>query len=167
MVQDHLFIVNWAQPQPSAPHTQKRLWLGWQCAPFPFAHHLGFAQELVKPDPDWALCLRKDFSWPWALAQPKGVRLCYWAIRFPDRSSSRSSLDSEHLRADSKIHGCLASPVLPQMSQSQMTEHYVQGGAARGSTTRRAEMSAPWSQLRLWLNRNHMSKVKAAEPSCD
>ena len=35
------------------------------------------------------------------------------AIRFPDRSSSSSSLDGGHSRADSKIHGHLASPCPP------------------------------------------------------
>lgn len=67
--------------------------------------------------------LRKDFSWPPALAQPKGISLCYWATHIPWQ---QLPLALPRLRICEQTAGFMAVwllPVLPQMSGSQMSEH--------------------------------------------
>lgn len=99
---------------------------------------------MVTPGPDWALVSGRILADPGLWCSQRASAPATGLYISPDRSSSQSSLDGEHLRADSKIHGCLASPC-PPPDESEPDDIALDRSEEVRPATRQAETSTIWS----------------------
>lgn len=100
------------RPSPCSPHAET-LWLGSDALRSPwfltFESHRSLQQSQAPAGP----ASPEGFLLTPALDSQRAAASATELYVSPDRSSPRSSLDGEHSQADSKIHGCLASPCPP------------------------------------------------------
>ena len=156
--------MNGTLPGTPAPNTEQ---LGFS---LPSSHHLWVPQQSTQSQfPGWALRSLEEFLLTLSCGTTKGHMPLLLSYTFPWQVllfvlSRRRTLASR--QQDSLPSGFSVSSLTGAEARWQHLRQ-TRGEAAGGWMASLAEADSIWSPLGLWLNRNHMSWVRAAERRYD